>query len=93
VAARDGDIGHVHDFLFDPKSWQVLLVVVDTHNWLPDRLVLVPPSWVDQVDWAGHRATFKVTRSAVESSPPYEPKQGVQDDDVRHLQQHFEGMT
>lgn len=93
VAARDGAIGHVHDFLFDPKSWQIVLVVVDTHNWLPDRLVLVPPNWVDSVDWSGHRATFKVSRSAVEASPPYEPRRGVQADEVRHLQQHFEGMS
>ena len=48
VAARDGDIGHVHDFLFDPRSWQIVALVVDTHNWLPDRLVLVPPGWVDR---------------------------------------------
>lgn len=93
VAARDGDIGHVHDFLFDARSWQIVLVVVDTRNWLPDRLVLVPPGWVDSVDWSGHRAVFKVTRQAVESSPPYEAQRGLQAEELRTVQQHFEGMT
>lgn len=93
VAARDGDIGHVHDFLFDPRSWQIVGVVVDTHNWLPDRLVLVPPGWVDRVDWSGHRATFRVSRQAVESSPPYDPQRGLRADEMRQLQRHFEGMT
>lgn len=93
VQARDGDIGHVNDFLFDAQSWAVRLIVVDTHNWLPDRLVLVPPNWIDAVDWSERRASFKVTRQALESSPRYEPKNPVAADEVQHIQRHFEGMT
>lgn len=91
VAAQDGEIGHVHDFLFDPSSWQIDMVVVDTHNWLPDRLVLVPPVWVDSVDWGGRRALFKLDRASIEASPPYEEQGGVDFAGRKRVQRHFEG--
>lgn len=90
VAARDGAIGHIADFLIDPRSWQIALVVVDTHNWLPDRLVLVPPGVVDSVDWSARQAVFRMTREAVKSSPPFEAASAVGPDAVAKVQSHFE---
>jgi uncharacterized protein YrrD len=91
AGARDGDIGHVHDFLFDPDSWQLQLVVVDTHNWLPDRLVLVPPSWVSQVDATERRVGLRVSRQAVKDSPPYTARHAVDRAEALRVQHHFEG--
>lgn len=95
VAGIDGSIGHVHDFLFDTSNWQIGVVVVDTHNWLPDRLVLVPPAWISGIDWAARRASVGVTRHAIESAPPYVHGALQADASAQHLQrqaqQHFEG--
>jgi hypothetical protein len=93
VAARDGDIGHIHDFLFDPQTWRIEMLVVDTHNWLPDRLVLVPPRWVDSVDWSARKAVVRAVREAIENSPPYEPQRGVDREAAQTVQRHFEGMV
>ena len=93
VAATDGAIGHVHDFLFDARTWQVLLMVVDTHDWLPDRLVLIPPAWVEAVDWTAHHVRVNVSRQRVESSPAYKAGQTFQGDEVARAQRHFEGMV
>jgi hypothetical protein len=90
VEATDGSIGHLEDFLFDDRSWQVRFVVVDTRNWLPGRHVLVPPQWITEVDYGQRRAHVKVSRAAVESSPPYEPGSHLSEDDVRQVQRHFE---
>jgi hypothetical protein len=46
VAARDGRIGAVKDFLFDDRSWRMRWMVVDTGHWLPARKVLIHPSAV-----------------------------------------------
>ena len=43
IAASDGKIGTVSDFLFDDDSWLVRWLVVDTGHWLPGRKVLLPP--------------------------------------------------
>ncbi|MEJ0097692.1 MAG: PRC-barrel domain-containing protein [Bauldia sp.] len=34
IAASDGSIGTVSDFLFDDSSWRIRWLVVDTGNWL-----------------------------------------------------------
>ena len=44
VAAADGDVGSVKDFLFDDQNWKVRWMVVDTGHWLPGRKVLIHPS-------------------------------------------------
>ena len=46
VAARDGRIGAVKDFLLDGRRWAVRWMVVDTGDWLPGRKVLIHPSAV-----------------------------------------------
>jgi uncharacterized protein YrrD len=91
VEASDGSIGHLEDFLFDERSWQVRYVVVDTRTWLPGRHVLVPPQWITDIDFNERRATVKVPRAAVEASPPYEPRARLPEEDVSDVQRHFEG--
>ena len=44
VAASDGDIGSVKDFLFDDRSWKIRWMTVDTGHWLTGRQVLIHPS-------------------------------------------------
>ena len=46
IAASDGRIGAVKDFLFDDRSWRIRWVEVDTGGWLPGRKVLIHPSAV-----------------------------------------------
>jgi hypothetical protein len=93
VEATDGSIGHLEDFLFDGRSWQIVYLVVDTRDWLPGRHVLVPPQWFTEIDWSARRAVVKVPREAIESSPTYAPGSQMKDDDVWHVQRHFEGWV
>jgi hypothetical protein len=39
IAARDGDIGHVDDFLVDDRAWAIRYLIVDTRNWWPGKKV------------------------------------------------------
>ncbi len=50
IAANNGRLGTVSDFLFDDASWLVRWLVVDTGNWLSGRKVLLPPSVLGQLD-------------------------------------------
>src|SRR3546814_2187240 len=45
VAASDGEIGHIDDFLVDDTDWSLRFLVIDTRNWLTGRKVLVAPAW------------------------------------------------
>jgi hypothetical protein len=41
IRARDGEVGHVEDFIVDDQRWEINYLVIDTRNWLPGRKVLV----------------------------------------------------
>jgi uncharacterized protein YrrD len=72
VQARDGDAGHVEDFLIDDENWTLQYLVVDTGNWLSGRKVLVSPSYVYQIDWAEAIVHVDLNQETVKNSPEYD---------------------
>lgn len=73
IQARDGQIGHVEDFLIDPDTWHIRYMVVDTRNWLPGRKVLVSPEWIQQVSWDDMQVAVDLPRDHIKNSPEYDP--------------------
>ena len=69
--ARDGDIGHVTDFLIDDAEWRIRDLVVSTRNWLPGKKVLIPPSWIQKVSWEESKVWVDVSRDVIRESPRY----------------------
>jgi uncharacterized protein YrrD len=64
-------IGHVEDFLLDSVSWAIRYLIVDTHNWLPGKHVIIPPQWIKDVDWNERVVNVDVTRDTVQAAPEY----------------------
>jgi uncharacterized protein YrrD len=91
IETSDGDIGHVEDFLFDERTWQIRFVVVDTQNWLPGRLVLLAPQLITGIDWERRHVRVKVPREAVRQSPRYERHARLSEDELVRVQRHYEG--
>lgn len=71
--AKDGDIGHVEDFLVDTDGWIIRFVVVDTKNWWPGRKVLVSPQRFADVNWADESVRVDLTRQEIQDGPEYKP--------------------
>lgn len=71
VAATDGDIGHVEDFLVDGDDWKVRYMVVDTVNWWPGKKTIVAPDWITDISWAERAVAVNLTREKIKSSPEY----------------------
>jgi len=71
IAATDGAIVHIEDFLFDDADWRIKYLVVDTKNWLPGRDVVVAPSGLREISWAMRSIYLNVDRETVKRSPPY----------------------
>lgn len=69
VAASDGRLGTVSDFLFDDASWMVRWLVVDTGNWLSGRKVLLPPSVLGHLDPTERRFSVGLTMQQVKDGP------------------------
>jgi len=77
IAANDGHLGTVNDFLFDDASWLVRWLVVDTGNWLSGRKVLLPPSVLEHLDPKGQQFSVKLTMQQVKDSPDIDTERPV----------------
>ena len=70
IAAIDGRLGAVRDWLFDDAGWSIRWLVVDTGNWLSDRRVLLPPSVLGRIDEKMREVSATLTTQQVKNSPP-----------------------
>lgn len=77
IQANDGAIGHIEDFIVDDDSWSIMYLVVDIHNWLPGRKVLVPPTWAESVHWNDRTVHLDLSRDQVKDAPEYRPGEAV----------------
>lgn len=84
LQARDGEIGHVEDFLFDDEDWSIRELIVDTRNWLPGKRVLVSPLFIKSVDWAESKVQVRLTREALESELPEYKSENDDREDILH---------
>jgi uncharacterized protein YrrD len=90
VAAKDGEIGHIEDFVIDDESWAIRYLVVATHDWWPGKKVLVSPKWIERITW-DPMGTMKVnlSRDALKSSPEYTDVSLLTRDHEKELHLHY----
>lgn len=69
VAASDGPIGAIKDFLFDDDTWKVRWLVVDTGSWLFGRTVLVHASALGEPDSRRKELPVRLTKAQIEAGP------------------------
>jgi hypothetical protein len=77
IAAGDGRLGTVTDFLFDDSSWLVRWLVVDTGNWLAGRKVLLPPPVLGRLDSNAREFGVRLTMKQVKASPDIDTERPV----------------
>lgn len=72
IAATDGEIGHVEDFIVEEDSWAIRYLVVDTHKWWAGQKVMIAPKWIASIDWAQASVHVTLTREGIKQSPTYD---------------------
>ena len=72
IHARDGEIGHVEDFLIEDADWSIHYLIVDTKNWWPAKKVLISPRSAREIDWTDRLVNLDVDRQRVKDSPTYD---------------------
>jgi hypothetical protein len=90
IGARDGEIGHVHDFLFNDGDWSIRYVDVETRNWIPGKHVLVPPGWIKDIEWEDSLVRVEADREDIRNAPGYDPAHPISGDLEKSLAQYFE---
>jgi hypothetical protein len=89
IRARDGEVGHVEDFIIDDQRWEINYLVVDTRDWLPGRKVLVSPSWIAEVSWPGRQVHVDLTRETIKNSPEYDPSTPINEGYAEQLHSFY----
>jgi sporulation protein YlmC with PRC-barrel domain len=77
IQASDGEIGHVEDFIVDDDKWVIRYLVVDPHNVIPGRKVLIAVPWIDKINWSGTKVRVGLTRELVKNAPEFDPNAPV----------------
>ena len=89
IHARDGDIGHVEDFLISTPDWAIRYLIVDTKNWWPGKHVLVAPTWASGISWSERAVTLEMTREQIEQAPEYDPDAIIDRPFEERLHEHY----
>jgi sporulation protein YlmC with PRC-barrel domain len=78
IAATDGEIGHLEDFILDLDRWIIRYLLVKTRNWLPGRQVLLSPAWIEDIDWEERHVRVNLSRGQIAASPKYTPGRPIE---------------
>jgi uncharacterized protein YrrD len=89
LRASDGEIGHVRDFYFDDKSWNVRYLVADTGHWLAGRLVLIAPHAFGHLYPEGKVVLMDLTRQQIEDSPSIDQHKPVSRQHEEEYYRHY----
>jgi sporulation protein YlmC with PRC-barrel domain len=68
IHAVDGDIGHLNDLVLDDQTWQISYLVVDTHNWIGGKKVLVAVRHIKGVQWENSKVVVDITVDSIKNS-------------------------
>jgi hypothetical protein len=72
IKATDGTTGHVCDFMMDDQSWAIRQLVVKIGHRFTGKEVVIPVSAVDRISYDESTVFVKLTKEAVENSPPFD---------------------
>lgn len=90
IAAADGKIGHLEDFLIHGQSWRIHYIVVDTRNWLPGRKVVVATAWISRLSWNEQAVFVDLTRNAIKQGPEYDHTRELSREYVDRLHEYYQ---
>jgi sporulation protein YlmC with PRC-barrel domain len=90
IHANDGDIGHVEDYIVDDEKWNVCFLIVDTHNWLPGRKVLILPRSIVRIDWDELKVFVNLSKESIKNSPEFDATYPVGNDYESKLLNHYQ---
>jgi hypothetical protein len=69
ILAKDGEIGHLNDVLFDDQSWVIRYFVVEIGGWPSGRRVLLSPFSFPEPKWEKRVLPVNLMREEVRQSP------------------------
>jgi len=89
IQARDGEVGHVTDFIIDDENWKIRYFVVETRNWLPGNFVVLSTDWIEDINWREQRVVVNLPKEKVKNGPYFDPDDPFTREDERKLYESY----
>jgi hypothetical protein len=89
ILAKDGEIGKVHDLLFEDDEWTLRYLVVDTGPWILGRRVLISLLALGEPDRPARQFPVSLTREQVKDSPDIDTEKPVSRQRQVNLHRHY----
>ena len=93
IHARDGELGHVDEFVVDDRDWAIRYLVVDTRNWWPGKHVLVSPDWASDIRWSQSEVVINLDRQTIKDAPEFTKSTPLTAEYERRLLEHYQPHT
>jgi len=90
IQARDGEIGHVSDFIIDDQNWKIRYLMVETRNWLPGKFVVLSTDWIEEINWREQRVAVNLTKEKVKNGPYFDPDRTITREDEKNLYESYD---
>ncbi|MDX2108859.1 MAG: PRC-barrel domain-containing protein [Verrucomicrobiota bacterium] len=74
IQANDGTLGHVSDFIMEPKYWAVRFLRIKTGIWPLGKEVQIPINVVSKICYENSKVTVNMTMEGIEQSSDSDPK-------------------
>jgi|SRR5579871_663954 len=71
IHANDGEVGYLKDFIIDDQTWQILCLVVDTHDWFVGKKVLIEVGHIKEIQWDKSKIFINMNVDAIKDSEAY----------------------
>lgn len=72
IRASDGDFGHVSDFILDDATWQIMYLVVDSHNWFGGKKILVETGRIKEIQWENSKVILDISINSFKDCPAFD---------------------
>ncbi|MHB8580839.1 MAG: PRC-barrel domain-containing protein [Ignavibacteriaceae bacterium] len=89
IHAKDGEIGHLEDYIVDDEKWYICFLIVDTHNWLPGKKVLIMPRWIKRIDCDESKVYVNLSQESIKNSPVFDFSIPVDKDYEKDLSNYY----
>jgi hypothetical protein len=87
--ARDGDLGHIEDFVIADADWAIRYLIADTNNWRPGGKALIATPWITSVSWDKSHVAVDLTHAQLQSGPEYRRDTELSRDLETRLHNHY----
>lgn len=77
IETRNGSGGYVEDFITQTEDWAIRYMAVNAGDWLSGKKVLIPPGWIESIEWGEKRIHVDLERDHLKEGPDYDPSMPV----------------